>query len=105
MKEGTNSPEKAVFSEDELILLAHLRMSKFTMKSALAYIERTEVSLEQTYSFISVRYKSIVGFFEVLGPMVHERRNEGRLPTVKPPARPRNEMRVSGGSQNARRTV
>ncbi|OGG73019.1 hypothetical protein A3A38_00920 [Candidatus Kaiserbacteria bacterium RIFCSPLOWO2_01_FULL_53_17] len=81
------------FSDDELVMIAHLRMRQFSARSALERIERTEVGPEILNSFITRKYGDLQKFFVQFGPIVHERRQRGELPDVQAPVRkPRNQF-------------
>lgn len=87
------------FSDDELVMMAHLKMRMFSTQSALERMGRTELSLQQVELYIRKHYESWNRFFDKLGSRVHELRKEGRLPDVTTPQRKsRNEQFFFGSS-------
>lgn len=81
------------FSEDELIMLAHLRMRRFSTQSALLKMRRVEVTIRQVDTFIRKHFGNWDGFFGEMKDKVHEARRNRLLPEVKTPTRkPRNEL-------------
>ena len=85
---GYDETADDLISKEELILLAHLRMSAFSMQSALEYMKRTDLTPATVNAFLIKKLKKTERLFEVFGPIVHERRKREQLPSVRPPKKP-----------------
>lgn len=97
MGHNTASPDEgqAILSPDELVMLAHLRMRQFSIRSALERMNRTDLDLGDVNKFIYRRFKTVDAFFTAMADEVHKRRAKNLLPAVSPP--PRREGRKRYG--------
>jgi hypothetical protein len=83
---------QALLSSEQEILLAHLRMRQYSMRSALEYMQ-LDLEPERVSAFLTKKFKSSDGFFAALADTVHAQRKAGTLPDVRPPARPKPRSR------------